>query len=154
MMGKIRVLILCTGNSARSHMAEGLLRDVAGDKFEVESAGTVASFVRPQAIMAMNEIGIDISGHRSKSVKNLLISRSITLLPSAITPTKAVRYFPAKPNAFTGVSMTLPRPMTLTMRNLQNSESYESRYANALSNLRNNRIPGPSRLTIYLLLLP
>lgn len=65
---KMRVLILCTGNSARSQMAEGLLRDMAGSKFVVESAGTVASFVRPQAIAAMNEIGIDISGHRSKSV--------------------------------------------------------------------------------------
>lgn len=64
-----RVLILCTGNSARSQMAEGLLRHDAGDKFEVFSAGVEPSFVRPQAIEAMREIGIDISGHRSKSVK-------------------------------------------------------------------------------------
>jgi arsenate reductase len=68
MMNKQRVLILCTGNSARSQMAEGLLRELAGDKFDVESAGTIASFVRPQAIAAMHEIGIDISGHRSKSL--------------------------------------------------------------------------------------
>ncbi len=68
MIEKKRVLVLCTGNSARSQMAEGLLRDMGGDKFEVESAGTIASFVRPQAIAAMNEIGIDISGHRSKCV--------------------------------------------------------------------------------------
>lgn len=67
-MNKQRVLILCTGNSARSQMAEGLLRDIAGDRFDVESAGTIASFVRPQAIAAMHEIGIDISGHRSKSL--------------------------------------------------------------------------------------
>ncbi len=66
MSDKLRVLILCTGNSARSQMAEGLLRHMAGEKFEVESAGTIASFVRPQAIAAMAEIGIDISGHRSK----------------------------------------------------------------------------------------
>lgn len=72
MKEKKRVLILCTGNSARSQMAEGLLRDLAGDKFEVESAGTVASFVRPQAIAAMNEIGIDISSHRSKSVEEFI----------------------------------------------------------------------------------
>ena len=65
---KIRVLILCTGNSARSQMAEGLLRHEGGERFEVYSAGTMASFVRPQAIEAMREIGIDISGHRSKSV--------------------------------------------------------------------------------------
>ena len=68
MTDKKRVLILCTGNSARSQMAEGLLRHDAGEKFEVESAGVISSFVRPQAIRAMNEIGIDISGHRSKSV--------------------------------------------------------------------------------------
>ena len=62
------VLILCTANSARSQMAEGLLRHDAGDRFEVESAGSKASHVRPEAIAVMREIGIDISGHRSKSV--------------------------------------------------------------------------------------
>ena len=67
-----RVLVLCTGNSARSQMAEGLLRDLAGDRFEVFSAGTIASFVRPQAIAVMNEIGIDISAHRSKSADEFL----------------------------------------------------------------------------------
>ncbi len=67
-----RVLILCTGNSARSQMAEGLLRHLAGDRFEVFSAGVEASFVRPQAIAVMNEIGIDISQHRSKSVDEFL----------------------------------------------------------------------------------
>jgi arsenate reductase len=68
MSDKKRVLILCTGNSARSQMAEGLLRDMAGDRFEVESAGVEPSHVRPQAIEAMREIGIDISNQRSKSV--------------------------------------------------------------------------------------
>jgi arsenate reductase len=66
---KKRVLILCTGNSARSQMAEGLLRHDAGDRFEVESAGTRPSHVRPEAIAVMGELGIDISGHRSKSVE-------------------------------------------------------------------------------------
>lgn len=65
---KKRVLILCTGNSARSQMAEGLLRHDAGDKFDVESAGTKASSVRPEAIAALRELGIDISGQRSKNV--------------------------------------------------------------------------------------
>lgn len=69
---KKRVLILCTGNSARSQMAEGLLRHDSGDKYEVESAGTISSFVRPQAIKAMEEIGIDISGHRSKALDEFL----------------------------------------------------------------------------------
>jgi arsenate reductase len=67
-MAKHRVLILCTGNSARSQMAEGLLRHDAGDRFEVESAGTNPGHVRPEAIAAMREIGIDISSHRSKHV--------------------------------------------------------------------------------------
>jgi arsenate reductase len=70
-----RVLFLCTGNSARSQMAEGLLRSLAGDRFEVFSAGTIASFVRPQAIAVMNELGIDISGHRSKSVDEFVTDR-------------------------------------------------------------------------------
>ena len=63
-----RVLILCTGNSARSQIAEGLLRHYAGDRFEVFSAGTKPSQVRPEAITVMRELGIDISGHRSKNV--------------------------------------------------------------------------------------
>ena len=65
-----RVLILCTGNSARSQMAEGLLRHDAGDRFEVRSAGTNPTAVRPEAIAVMREIGIDISSHRSKSVED------------------------------------------------------------------------------------
>ena len=69
MSDKKRVLILCTGNSARSQMAEGLLRHDGGERFEVESAGVEPSHVRPQAIEAMREVGIDISGHRSKSVE-------------------------------------------------------------------------------------
>ena len=68
MSGRKRLLFLCTGNSARSQMAEGLLRHEAGDRFEVFSAGTHPSLVRPEAIAVMNEIGIDISGHRSKSI--------------------------------------------------------------------------------------
>ena len=62
-----RVLILCTGNSARSQMAEGILSHDGGGRFEVESAGVNPSRVRPEAIEAMREIGIDISSHRSKS---------------------------------------------------------------------------------------
>ena len=72
MSDRKRVLILCTGNSARSQMAEGLLRNDAGDKFEVESAGVAPSHVRPEAIEAMKEIGIDISSHRSKAADELV----------------------------------------------------------------------------------
>jgi arsenate reductase len=72
MIDKKRVLILCTGNSARSQMAEGLLRSMARSRFEVRSAGTKPSQVRPEAIEAMKEIGIDISAHRSKSLEEYL----------------------------------------------------------------------------------
>jgi arsenate reductase len=65
-----KVLIVCTGNAARSQMAEGLLRHDAGDRFEVFSAGIYPSYVRPLAIEAMREVGIDISAHRSKSVED------------------------------------------------------------------------------------
>lgn len=67
-MSKTRVLVVCTGNSARSQMAEGLFREAGGAGYEVFSAGTQPSYVRPEAIAAMREIGIDISGHRSKGV--------------------------------------------------------------------------------------
>ena len=72
MIRRQRLLFLCTGNSARSQMAEGLLRHEAGDQFEVFSAGTQPSQVRPEAIAVMKEIGIDISGHRSKSVHEFI----------------------------------------------------------------------------------
>jgi arsenate reductase len=67
-MKKKKVLILCTGNSARSQMAEGLLRHDAGDRFEVFSAGVNPTRVRPEAITVMQELGIDLSAHRSKHV--------------------------------------------------------------------------------------
>lgn len=69
---KLRVLILCTANSARSQMAEGLLRHLAGDRMEVFSAGTRATSVNPHAIRAMAERGIDISHQRSKHLNEFL----------------------------------------------------------------------------------
>ena len=69
---KLRVLILCTGNSARSQMAEGLLWHAGGGQVDVFSAGTKASFVRSEAIQVMREIGLDITAHRSKSVEEFL----------------------------------------------------------------------------------
>ena len=72
MTDRKRVLILCTGNSARSQMAEGLLRHLAGERFEVASAGVAPSHVRAEAIEVMGELNIDISGHRSKSVDEFL----------------------------------------------------------------------------------
>lgn len=68
---KKRVLFLCSQNSARSQMAEAFLRSIAGDRFEVQSAGTRATSVHPLAIAAMDEVGIDISAQRSKSVDDV-----------------------------------------------------------------------------------
>ena len=85
-MTKTRVLFLCTHNSARSQMAEGLLRDLAGDRFEVMSAGTEATRVRPLAIRAMEEIGVDISAQESKTLDRYLeepFDRVITVCDDA-----------------------------------------------------------------------
>jgi arsenate reductase len=71
-LGKPRLLVLCTGNSARSQMAEGILRERLGDRYEVFSAGTKPTSVRPEAIAVMREVGIDISSHRSKSVDEFM----------------------------------------------------------------------------------
>ena len=72
-MSKPIVLILCTGNSCRSHMAEGILRETAGDLLDVQSAGSnPAGYVHPLAIKAMAEIGIDISSHASKHMNDFL----------------------------------------------------------------------------------
>lgn len=68
----MRVLFLCTHNSARSQMAEGFLRHLAGDRFEVASAGTEAKGVNPLAVRAMGEVGIDLAGHTSKTLDRFL----------------------------------------------------------------------------------
>ena len=69
---RMRVLFLCTHNSARSQMAEGLLRNMAGDRFEAFSAGTEATRVRPEAISVMAEIGVDISAQESETLERYL----------------------------------------------------------------------------------
>jgi arsenate reductase len=69
---KERVLFVCTGNRARSQMAEGLLRHLAGDRFEAHSAGTQPSGLAAATVETMREIGIDVSGHRSKHVDEFL----------------------------------------------------------------------------------
>ncbi|HXX22539.1 MAG TPA: arsenate reductase ArsC [Terriglobia bacterium] len=92
----MRVLILCTGNSARSQMAEGLLRHEAGAVFEVFSAGTKPTRVRPEAISVMREVGIDISGHRSKSVDEFAGQDFDYLITVCDNAKEACPVFPAK----------------------------------------------------------
>jgi arsenate reductase (thioredoxin) len=91
-----RVLILCTGNSARSQMAEGLLRNMAGDRFEVASAGVAPTHVRPEAVEAMHEIGIDISQQRSKSVDEFIGSEFDYVITVCDNANEQCPMFPGK----------------------------------------------------------
>ena len=91
---KSRVLFLCTHNSARSQMAEGLLMHLASDHFEAMSAGTEATHVRPLAIKAMEEIGIDISGQESKTLERYLQERLDYVITVCDDANKACPFFP------------------------------------------------------------
>src|SRR5215475_15472192 len=104
---KKRVLILCTGNSARSQMAEGILRNDGGETFEVYSAGVKASAVRPEAIQAMREIGIDISGHRSKSVDEFAGQSFDTVITVCDFAAEHCPIFPGSPQR---IHWNLPDP--------------------------------------------
>jgi len=92
----IRVLILCTGNSARSQMAEGLLRRDAGNIYDVFSAGTKPTQVRPEAITVMREVGIDISGQRSKSVDEFAGQNFESVITVCDNAKESCPIFPAK----------------------------------------------------------
>ena len=91
---KRRVLFICTHNSARSQMAEGLLRSLAGEDFEVFSAGTEATFVRPLAIRAMAELGIDISGQQSKTLDRYIGERFDDVITVCDDAAEACPVFP------------------------------------------------------------
>ncbi|WOO40878.1 arsenate reductase ArsC [Rubellicoccus peritrichatus] len=94
-MSKPKVLILCTGNSCRSHMAEGILRNAAGDLFEVFSAGSKpAGYVHPKAIAVMQEIGIDISEHTSKHLDQYLEAGIDTIVTVCGNASDACPVFP------------------------------------------------------------
>jgi arsenate reductase (thioredoxin) len=92
--GKQRVLFLCTHNSARSQMAEGLLRALAGDRFEAMSAGTEATRVRPLAVRAMEEIGIDISGQESETLDRYLQERFDHVITVCDDANESCPFFP------------------------------------------------------------
>ena len=100
MSDRKRILFLCTGNSARSQMAEGLLRHEAGDRFEVFSAGTHPSLVRPEAIAVMSEIGIDISRHRSKSVDEFTSQKPDTVITVCDSAKESCPVFPGGTQRF------------------------------------------------------
>ena len=96
---KPTVLILCTGNSCRSHLAEGILRAAAGSVLDVQSAGSKpAGFVHPLAIRVMQEIGIDISGHRSKHLNEFLQQPVETVITVCGNADQACPMFPGQVN--------------------------------------------------------
>lgn len=96
---KPTILILCTGNSCRSHLAEGLLRATAGDLFNIVSAGSKpAGYVHPLAIAALKEIGIDISGHHSKHMKEFMDQPIETVITVCGNADQACPIFPGQVN--------------------------------------------------------
>ncbi len=101
MSQKPSVLILCTGNSCRSHMAEGILRHAAGDLFEVCSAGSKpAGYVHPKAIAALAELGIDIAQHTSKHMNEFLTRDIHTVITVCGNADQACPMFPGQVNRY------------------------------------------------------
>jgi len=96
MLNKKRILILCTGNSARSQMAEGLLKHIREGEFEIFSAGTKPTLVRPEAIHVLKEINIDISNNRSKSIDEFANQEIEYVLTVCDNAKENCPYFPAK----------------------------------------------------------
>jgi arsenate reductase len=98
---KPNVLILCTGNSCRSHMAEGILRATAGDLIEVHSAGSKpAGYVHPKAIQVLKEIGIDISSHTSKHMNDFLNRKITTVITVCGNADQACPMYPGQLNRY------------------------------------------------------
>ena len=100
-MSKPLVLILCTGNSCRSHLAEAILRRAAGDVIEVASAGSKpAGYVHPMAIEVLKEIGLDASGHRSKHLSEFLEVPVATVITVCGNADQVCPVFPGQVNRF------------------------------------------------------
>ena len=97
-MRKSEVLFLCTGNSCRSQMAEGFLRHYAGDRFEALSAGTHPGTLNPRAVQVMRELGIDISGQRSKSVDEFRAAPIATVITVCDQARQECPFFPGAEN--------------------------------------------------------
>lgn len=96
------MLFLCTDNSARSQMAEGLLRRLAGNRFEIHGAGTEATSIRPAAVLVMAEIGVNISGQESKTLERYLGERFEYVITVCDDANEACPVFPGRRTACTG----------------------------------------------------
>ncbi|HEV2116930.1 MAG TPA: arsenate reductase ArsC [Terriglobales bacterium] len=96
MTGKGRVLFLCTGNSCRSQMAEGWLRHLAGDRFDVASAGTRPAGLNPDAVLVMREAGVDIAEHRFRNVSEFLHEPFDFVITVCDSAKEACPYFPGE----------------------------------------------------------
>lgn len=100
-MNKPTILILCTGNSCRSHLAEGILQKALGEEYHVRSAGSKpAGYVHPLALKVMQEIGIDISRHRSKHLEEFLKQQVETVITVCVNADQACPMFPGQGNRY------------------------------------------------------
>lgn len=108
--GTERVLFLCIGNSARSQMAEGLLRHLGGDRYEAHSAGVIESHVRPETVEVMREVGIDVSGQRSKKA-DVYAGQQFDLVVT--TCDEAKEACPLFPGARRMLHWSIPEPLGL-----------------------------------------
>ena len=120
---KSRVLFLCTHNSARSQMAEGLLGHLAGDRFEPFSAGTEATHVRPEAIEAMRELGVDISGQVSETLDRYLGEPFDYVVTVCDDANEACPVFPG---AKERLHWSLPDPSAVTGEGGERMEAFRS----------------------------
>lgn len=116
-MAPRKVLFLCTGNSCRSQMAEGWLRHYAGDRAQVFSAGTKPAGLNPMAVAVMRERGIDISGHHSKHVNDLVKEDFLFVITVCDSAREPARSSPERSINCTGVLKTRPEPPDQKKRN-------------------------------------
>jgi protein-tyrosine-phosphatase len=127
MSNKKRILILCTGNSARSQMAEGLMRHMAGDRFEIQSAGTNPKGMHPQTVITMKEIGIDVSGQRSKDVREFDGQKFDYVITVCDRAKQKLSHFFQERNPFIGDSKILPMLHRKSRRELSRPCATKSR---------------------------
>lgn len=121
-MPRTRVLFMCTGNSARSQMAEGLLRRLAGDRYEVFSAGLEPQPVKREAVAVMGEIGIDISAQRSKPLADFLGRQDFAFLITVCD--RAAQNCPVFPGMGTRLHWPVDDPAAATGSDVEKLEAF------------------------------